>query len=156
MGGVEQKRRVLDWNICARCKQVVQLCKEDCPTVDVIVGILRGGGIPAVIVSHVLNVPLLWCAATSYNKEVQEELSFVNYSIVGNTVEGKHVIVCDDILDTGRTLLHVMNFVKSLGAARVTAFVLVAKDVQLAEDNDVGCVEVCSKDEWIVFPWETS
>jgi hypoxanthine phosphoribosyltransferase len=46
-------------------------------------------------------------------------------------LQGRHVLVVDDILDSGQTLSHVLDRVRSLGAASVKVAVLLRKRARL-------------------------
>lgn len=84
-------------------------------------GFPRGGLVLAVKLSHALNIPLLMAPA-------------------------KGCIVCDDISDTGETLL---KYTKS--EEYVTATLLMRHNT-LAVPAFVG--EYVSEPNWIAFPWE--
>lgn len=50
---------------------------------------------------------------------------------VKSEVEGRHVILVEDMLDTGNTLRTLIELMKHKGATTVTGMVLLDKDVQL-------------------------
>jgi hypoxanthine phosphoribosyltransferase len=65
-------------------------------------------------------------------------------------VEGMHVLLLDDILDTGRTLAAVAQRLKEEGAAAVHTGVLLAKDKQRAEEVEADYVGFEIGDEFVV------
>lgn len=65
-------------------------------------------------------------------------------------VRGRHVLLLDDILDTGRTLHAVMKRLKQEGAAGVRTAVLLSKDKKRAEAVEVDHVGFVIGDEFVV------
>ncbi len=65
-------------------------------------------------------------------------------------VNGKHVLLLDDILDTGRTLAAVAIRLKEEGAAAVHTGVLLAKDKQRAEEVEANYIGFQINDEFVV------
>jgi hypoxanthine phosphoribosyltransferase len=75
-----------------------------------------------------LDLEFVYC--TSYRGTRPGDLEFAHRATLPAVVRGRHVLVVDDIFDTGRTLSHVVEQVRSLGAAEVTTAVLLAKRVE--------------------------
>jgi len=65
-------------------------------------------------------------------------------------VKGCHVLLLDDILDTGRTLAAVAKRLEEEGAAAVHTGVLLAKDKKRAEDVEADYVGFEIGDEFVV------
>ncbi len=65
-------------------------------------------------------------------------------------VAGRHVLLLDDILDTGRTLHAVGERLKEEGAAAVHTGVLLAKDKERAEEVQADYVGFQIGDEFVV------
>ncbi len=65
-------------------------------------------------------------------------------------VKGRHVLLIDDILDSGGTIKLVVPFVKSLGAATVKTAVLLRKDRPAAKETPVEYVGFEIPDEFVV------
>ena len=65
-------------------------------------------------------------------------------------VRGRHVLLIDDILDSGGTIKLVAPFVKSLGAATVKTAVLLRKDRPAAKEVAVEYVGFEIPDEFVV------
>jgi len=75
-------------------------------TFDYIVGVLRGGILPAVRLSHKLpGDPEVVSLSWSHNKENRE----CNVWIPEEIQNGKKVLLMDDIIDTGRTTNEIIN-----------------------------------------------
>ena len=65
-------------------------------------------------------------------------------------VRGRHVLLIDDILDSGGTIKAVVPAVKALGAATVKTCVLLRKDRDVARSADVDYVGFEIPDEFVV------
>ncbi len=65
-------------------------------------------------------------------------------------VKGKHILLLDDILDTGRTLAAVAKRLEEEGAAAVHTGVLLAKDKKRAEEVEADYVGFEIGDEFVV------
>lgn len=65
-------------------------------------------------------------------------------------VKGRHVLLLDDILDTGRTLYAVAERLKEEGAVAVHTGVLLAKDKERAEEVEADYVGFEIGDEFVV------
>lgn len=69
---------------------------------------------------------------------------------IGASVKGKKILVVDDIVDTGETLVYVIKYLKDKGAKIVKTCVLHYKKKSMYKPSYYG--EKTSK--WIVYPWE--
>jgi hypoxanthine phosphoribosyltransferase len=65
-------------------------------------------------------------------------------------VKGRHVLLIDDILDSGGTIKLVVPLVKELGAATVKTCVLLRKDRPAARETPVDYVGFEIPDEFVV------
>jgi xanthine phosphoribosyltransferase len=87
---------------------VATICREiaaDDWKPDYIVGLTRGGLLPAVMISHYLNVPM-----QSLDVGLRDGGSCVsNLSMAEDAFDGKNILIVDDINDQGSTLNWIMN-----------------------------------------------
>jgi uncharacterized protein len=98
---------------------------------DYVYGIPRGGLIPAVAISNKLNFHLL------ITKYVQISL------------EGKTILLCDDMADTGKTLKEFTNDTFFEDIKIITASIFKHKNSKFVPDY-----YVTENDKWVVFPYE--
>ncbi|MDR1034052.1 MAG: hypoxanthine phosphoribosyltransferase [Bifidobacteriaceae bacterium] len=95
----------------------------------VLVGILRG----SVPVTYELakrlktNVRFDWVAISSYQDSMTSTGKFLIEKDITLNLQGKNVIVVDDIYDTGDTLLWMKGRIKDAGATNVDLFALLEK-----------------------------
>jgi len=87
---------------------VSSICREiaaDAWKPDYIVGLTRGGLLPAVMISHYLNVPM-----QSLDVSLRDGGECTsNLGMAEDAFEGKNILVVDDINDQGSTLNWIMN-----------------------------------------------
>jgi len=110
---------------------------------DVVVGISRGGLIPAVMISHKLNLPLLTMTVT-----LRDNLARVQSLKIK---KGEKALVVDDINDSGNTLTMISEFFKT---RHIQASYAVLQN-KLSSNFSVdywGALQ--DNDNWINFPWE--
>ena len=120
---------------------------------DCVVGILRGGSIPATIASHELDLPIYWVVAKSYDKDnVKRKVIDINalFSKLPSKGVRSRVLLCDDVWDTGATITGVEALLSDDYNAKCQSFVLVTKDTAAPVD----WVFDGKKQTWFVFPWE--
>ncbi|MFZ1078623.1 MAG: xanthine phosphoribosyltransferase [Methylovirgula sp.] len=115
-----------------------------------IVGIARGGLVPAAIVARELNLRVVECVAVvSYEHTTQEGPPKIVKPIAPEIVrgEGEGVLIIDDLVDTGATARVVRALLPRAHFACVYAKPLGRPHI------DTFMTEV-SQDTWIYFPWD--
>jgi hypoxanthine phosphoribosyltransferase len=124
--------------------------------VDCILGISRGGLVPAVALSNVLSVPEFHVVAVGRNVGTGRYLDKQPPKMLwrGNldAVRGRRVLVIDDVAGTGETLRYVCDQVTLAGAGKVRSTVV----VKMQQGNSVPDFFAVELDDWVVFPWEDS
>jgi uncharacterized protein len=130
---------------------------------DVVIGVIRGGLVPAVLLSHALG-----CRDVRGLSVTRTEADGVNAlktpaPIHGDPrpageVAGLDVLIADDVAGTGATAATAAALIRELGAARVR---LAACAVNLLNWPDAGpspersltYIGGCHQG-WVIFPWE--
>lgn len=120
---------------------------------DAVVGIMRGGLIPATLISYKLNIPLIAYGVSSYVNDTQQTLR--EYQPMSpNIREMRSVLVVDDISDTGTTLLHTISTIRAMSPdCNVITAALIAKEQTLCYPQFYQ--NFYDKNTWVVFPWES-
>jgi uncharacterized protein len=152
----------LDWQQIDRwCNRIaLDILKTDWRP-DYIVGLTRGGLLPGVILSHLLEVPM-------HTLKVQlrdgEEDTETNCWMPEDVMAGKRILIVDDINDTGETLAWIRDDweksvfqcdIKFWWHSRIKVAVLINN--LASEENVDWCADEINKaadPSWIVFPWE--
>lgn len=119
--------------------------------IDYIVGIARGGLLPAVLLSHRLDLPMRSVSWSTFHKEQMREHA---YDIAEDIADGKRILLVDDILDSGRTIQELME---DWGCPRdkIKLAVLLCNTTQSISPDFYG--RKFSREvnpEWIDFWWE--
>ncbi len=132
---------------------------------DVMVGILRGGIIPAVRLSHVLGLrdvralDVTHTTADGVNAAKTPRPALRNSSSIGE-VAGLDVLLVDDVAGTGETIAIAGSVLRAAGAGsvRIAACVLNETNWRHSGDHDPSDAVTylgAACQGWVVFPWET-
>ena len=131
-------------DITSMCESIASDIKLTNP--DIIVGITRGGLIPAVHLSHILDVPMTTLCWQTRDESVQEE----KQDLIEMIDSGLTVVFVDDINDSGRTFSEISQLYDGK-RDNVHFFSLVQK----ASTEFFAPAALTFDDErWIVFPFE--
>lgn len=126
-----------------------------------ILAIARGGLIPGVLISHILDKQLYTVSTSSYKDEEQGEVKVDLSSVIFATdaFKDKHIILIDDIYDTGNTCKVISSILRRLHQnIKITVAVVVfrgSKDTaDSTPDLDIIAAEYFDSTNWLVFPYE--
>ena len=118
----------------------------------ILIGVLKGAFIFLADLSRRLTIPrsIEFMAVSSYDNGDQESSAVRLVMDLRKNIEGKHVLVVEDIVDTGRTL----NFLRELLAARkpksVKTCALVRKPDRARVDAEIDYLGFEIPDAWVV------
>jgi hypoxanthine phosphoribosyltransferase len=118
----------------------------------VMVGVLKGSFIFLADLSRRLSIPrtIEFIAVSSYGSgSVSSGAVRLVMDVRGN-IEGKHVLIVEDIVDTGHTLKYLIGMMKSHRPASVKTAALVRKAESAEVDVDVDYLGFDIGDEWVV------
>lgn len=133
---------------------VANICSAiDRENVDVLVGICAGGLPPTTLFSKYLaNKNIQVISASSYSEEHQQKDLRVWNLPARESIEGKNVLLIDDIADSGKTLSVIKQILlEELGANSVTTTTVFINVEHCVFYPDLWAFETLN---WIVFPWE--
>ncbi len=118
---------------------------------EIIIAIARGGLLPAGHLAYALGLKLADAINVEFYTDVHETLPdpvLLEPLLDTDAIQGKRLLVVDDVADSGRTLSLVLELLRGLGAEARSA-VLYAKPTSVVDPDFVWK----RTDEWIVFPW---
>ncbi len=147
-----RKFLILGWSDIERYVDILEAkITADRYPVDTLVGVLRGGVIVANLLSDLLNVREIYVVGCkSYTGTVSGTLK-IYHDLQLTELKDRNVLLVDDVVDTGSTLLAAINNVLKPRRPNIvkTATLLVKPWSSIKPDYSVE-----STDAWIVFPWE--
>ena len=113
-----------------------------------VVGITRGGLVPAMIVSRELDIRVVdTISVKSYSHQAQTEARVIKSPQADLMGDGTGILIVDDLVDSGKTLELVRKLYPQAHFATVYAKPSGRPQV------DTYITEV-SQDTWIFFPWD--
>ena len=161
------KKHYYSWqDIEDMCTNIVKQMYASNYIPDYIVGITRGGNIPATILSNMLNIP---CDAVKISLRDDTSPLESNKRMALDAHKGKNILIVDDINDTGATfnwikedwesncLPHHTDHWKSVWGNNVR-FAVLTDNLSSEFDDCVNyscdTVNKAEEDIWLVYPWE--
>jgi uncharacterized protein len=121
---------------------------------DFIVGIGRGGLVPAVFLSHATEIALLSVDHSSKVPTFGDELLA---KLADKTKAGIRLLIVDDINDSGKTLRYLKQaFLAAGGIAAHLRVAVLIDNIRSIETVDYRARTIDRDQEprWFVFPWE--
>ncbi|MCJ7592525.1 MAG: hypoxanthine phosphoribosyltransferase [Woeseiaceae bacterium] len=118
----------------------------------VMVGVLKGSVIFLADLARGLSIPrtIEFIAVSSYgDSNVSSGAVRLVMDVRGN-IEGKHVLIVEDIVDTGHTLKYLIGMMKSHRPASIKTAALVRKADKAEVDVTVDYLGFDIGDEWVV------
>ena len=118
----------------------------------VLVGVLKGSFIFLADLARRLSIPrtIEFIAISSYgSSSVQTGAVRLLMDVRGN-IEGKHVLIVEDIVDTGHTLHYLIGMMESHRPATVRSCALLHKPARSEVDVDIDYIGFTIPDEWVV------
>lgn len=117
-----------------------------------VVGVSRGGLIPATMISHRLNLPLETINANTYEgtRRILEKPTRIEGWEPGYNTN--RVIVVDDIMDSGQTYRAILAETGGI-TPKFRFATLIDKTPRSFPDHSLYYSQV-SKNVWVRFPWE--
>ncbi len=146
----------LTWNdIHKDCEMLAAIIRKPFqePKFDLIIGVSRGGLIPACILSHILDIPkVLSIGLSSYNKSKEQKSISCYQHIQPHDLFGKKILFCDDLVDGGNTLKYLADQYGCFSDIEMqTAVLYLKKKSWFVPDYFAKKVP---QEEWIKFPYE--
>ncbi len=160
--GVDLTPIILGWpEVSAIADDLARQVRAD-RVPDVLVGVLRGGMVPAVLLAHALGVRALRAVEVIHTAMDGVDAAKTPQPHTFNTASlgplaGLDVLIVDDIAGTGDTIALTVELVRAAGAARVrTAICTInATNWRRSQTPLQALTYVGSTVEgWVIFPWE--
>lgn len=117
---------------------------------DVVVGIARGGVVPARFLADLLEADFATLQVEFYVGIGQTKVMPKLKHALTIDVAGKAVLLVDDIADSGKTLQLAITHLEKMGAAQVRTATLYHKPQSIVTPDFFEKQTLC----WVVFPWD--
>ncbi|MEM2851359.1 MAG: phosphoribosyltransferase [Candidatus Bathyarchaeia archaeon] len=118
---------------------------------DIIVGVARGGWPPARILSDFLNNPNIANIKVEFYMDVYKTVEApVITQPISVPVDGKRILVVDDVADSGKSLKMVRETLLENGATDVKIATIYYKPWSIVKPDFYAK----TTEAWIIFPWE--
>jgi hypothetical protein len=111
---------------------------------DIIVGIVRGGIIPARLLSNKFNVKEMYCLTV---RKVGDRRLVTTE--IKEDIQGKKALLVEDMLETGRSLIAARQYLEVKGAIVKTACLYTMPISEIKVDYSLKEIN-----EDVSFPWE--
>ena len=157
-------REVLTWQgFGDASRELTQQIVDSGWVPDLIVAIARGGLIPAGAIAYAMDVKAIGTMNVEFYSGIGETLDepmLLPPLMDVPAMDGKRVLVVDDVADSGKTLKMVMDLIDEHGLSldgsssvhvEARSAVIYKKPVSIIEPDYVWAYT----DKWINFPWST-
>jgi hypoxanthine phosphoribosyltransferase len=160
------KKHYYSWqDVEKMCVQIATQMYKDNWRPDYIVGITRGGNIPATILSNMLDIR---CEALKVALRDGESHQESNLWMAEDAYNDKKILIVDDINDTGATFNWIMqdwpagcypddskwNHVFGNNVRVATLTDNMASEVLIPINYTCHEINKAEEDVWLVYPWE--
>jgi len=118
----------------------------------VLVGVLKGAFIFLADLARRLTIPrhIEFIAVSSYEHGSVPSGAVRLVMDVRASIAGRHVLIVEDIVDTGQTLHYLIDMLESRGPASVRTCALLHKEHKTEVDIEVDYLGFTIGDEWVV------
>ena len=148
------EREILTWEVTGvACRELGRMILADGFRPDIILGIARGGLIPAGAIAYAMDCKLMISLNVEFYTGVGERLTepvMLPSLLESSGLVDQRVLVVDDVADSGKTLRLVDEYCEHQGrVAEVRNAVIYRKPHTITEPD--YCWR--TTDKWIDFPW---
>ncbi len=143
------KKKYITWKkIETQTKSLIKQMDKDNFKPEMVWGLVRGGCIPAILISQHYNIPM-----QTWHMSLRDH-EYYNFNPKWDDYwSSKHSLIVDDINDSGNTIALAKEHTQQYSQVRYA--VLQHKETSTQEiDYYAEKIGKLKKDEWIVYPWE--
>lgn len=126
-----------------------RVLRDTLPHPTLIVGLARGGLIPGVILSHILEIPLVPVCYSAKGGRGE----FKAYDNQLPELDSTNILFVDDIADSGHTMEEVVNHY--FKQRKIVRSAVLYHKVGSVHEPTYSWKEIPANSDWIIFPWET-
>jgi hypoxanthine phosphoribosyltransferase len=126
--------------------------QNEAPYYDAILGVARGGLVPAVALSHYLGAPLFPIRWSNRDDNVCE----IGQSTIVRVLKANRILIVEDIVDTGKTFVDLIRYLNTLDTqCQIDTAAIVTNVAQPFTPTYTWKIIDRDKDQrWVNFFWE--
>lgn len=141
-------------NIKARVAELAEQISADYAETGgvVLIGILKGSFIFLADLSRRLSIPrtIEFIAVSSYGRSSKSTGAVRLVMDVRGNIENRHVLIVEDIVDTGHTLKYLIGLLKTRRPASIKTCTLLHKAASAEVEVNIDYIGFSVADEWVV------
>jgi len=119
---------------------------------DFVVGLLRGGMVPAISLSHALKVP---CMSLEWSTRDSKKCDYdTSDQIASLTAKGTKILVIDDIVDSGLTISSLKPYITSGNNNIIYASLWYNPSQPCSMHWWANVIDRDVDERWVDMPWE--
>ena len=127
-----------------------QLKQQDLfSNIDCVVGVAKGGCIPATILANMMDIPMYVVGVSSYKGQKRGKIKQYQSLPSVKLLNGKNVLLIDDIIDSGKTMIYINKLLSKRKVNKVISACLCS-----SKERDPIIYYGIKNNKWVVFPWE--
>lgn len=140
----------ISWSYYHSCAQkLAAAMRKSGVHADQIVAISRGGLTLGHILSDLMQMPVATITIQSYS-DIQTHGEARLTAKLQNPVSGKHILLVDDVSDSGKTLKRAATYLRRAGATDITTVTMFYKPKSIVRPDYFAMQTT----QWILFPYE--
>jgi hypothetical protein len=150
---VKFRCEILSWTrVAGDARKLAWLIWESLYSPDIVIAIGRGGYVPARILCDYLSINELTAIKVEHwgKAALKKKKAIVKFPLNAK-IDGKKVLLVDDLTDTGETLRVSMAYLKRFRPKEVRTAVLLHKTCSTIVPDYF--VRKITKWRWVIFPW---
>jgi hypoxanthine phosphoribosyltransferase len=117
--------------------------------IDQIVAISRGGLTLGHLLTDLLRIPISIITIQSYT-DIQTSGEAVLTAKLQNSIKHKHILLVDDVSDSGKTMRRATKYLTRAGAKKITTVTMFYKPRSIFRPDYFARLT----NKWIIFPYE--
>ena len=166
------KKQLVSWtDVEHQVQEILRQMQRDEWMPDYVVGLTRGGLVPANMISQYLDVPMHTLKVKLRDHADTESNTWMAKDAFGsNETSGTNILIVDDINDTGATLNWIkqdwqasclpyderwLNDIWNINVRIATLYDNESSKSDLTVDYTAVTINKAEEDVWIDFPWES-
>lgn len=139
--------------LAAKCRELAEAIDRDYAGKElVLVGILKGSFMFMADLARRTTIALEieFMSVSSYGSSTESSGVVRILKDLDNDIKGKHILLVEDIIDTGNTLAYLIDYLKARGAASVEIICLLDKPARRTKQINVKYVGFVIPDAFII------